>query len=76
MKGIVRELGEINISFIGKARPIKQQPYKLNPIYKKKFKDKIDRMLDDGIIEPVEESEWVRPMVVHENKQGGNKNMC
>jgi hypothetical protein len=28
-------------------------------------------MLEVGIIEPVEESEWVSPMVVQENKQGG-----
>jgi hypothetical protein len=34
-------------------------------------KTKIERMLEDGIIEPVEESEWISPMVVHEKKQGG-----
>jgi hypothetical protein len=28
-------------------------------------------MLEDGVIEPVEESEWIIPMVVQENKQGG-----
>jgi hypothetical protein len=28
-------------------------------------------MLEVGIIEPVEESEWVSPMVVQEKKQGG-----
>jgi hypothetical protein len=28
-------------------------------------------MLDAGIIEPVEESEWVSPMVVQEKKKGG-----
>jgi hypothetical protein len=53
------------------ARLIKQQPYKLNPIYKKKFKAKIDRMLEAGIIKPVEESEWISPMVFHEKNQGG-----
>ena len=46
------------------ARPIRQRPYRLNPIYKKKFKAEIDRMLEARIIEPVEESEWVSPMVV------------
>jgi hypothetical protein len=34
-------------------------------------KAKIDRMLEVGIIEPVEESEWIIPMVVQEKKQGG-----
>ena len=28
-------------------------------------------MLEARIIEPVEESEWISPMVVQENKQGG-----
>jgi hypothetical protein len=43
----------------------------MNPIYKQKVKAEIDRMLEAGIIEPVEESEWISPMVVHKNKQGG-----
>jgi hypothetical protein len=52
------------------ARPVKQRPYRLNPVYKKKVKEENDRMLEVGIIEPVEESEWISPMVVQENKQG------
>jgi hypothetical protein len=45
----------------------------LNPIYKKKVEVEIDRMLEDGIIEPLEESEWIISMVVQEKKQGGIK---
>jgi hypothetical protein len=40
----------------------------LNPIYKQKVKDEIDRMLEAGIIEPVEESKWISPMVVQDKK--------
>jgi hypothetical protein len=43
----------------------------MNPIYKQKVKAKIDRMLEARIIEPVEESEWISPMVVQDKKQGG-----
>ena len=43
----------------------------MNPIYKQKVKAEIDRMLEVRIIELVEESEWISPMVVHEKKQGG-----
>jgi hypothetical protein len=43
----------------------------VNPIYKKKLKEEIDRILEVGIIEQVEESKWISPMVVQENKQGG-----
>ena len=35
------------------------------------MKEEIDRMLEDGIIEPKEESEWISHMVVQEKKQGG-----
>jgi hypothetical protein len=43
----------------------------LNPVYKKKVKEEIDKMLEVGVIEPVEESKWISPMVVQEKKQGG-----
>jgi hypothetical protein len=34
-------------------------------------KEEIDIMLEAGIIEPVEESEWISHVVVQEKKQGG-----
>jgi hypothetical protein len=71
MKGIEGEIGEMKIPPRAEAIPIKQRPYRLNPIYKQKFKAIIDRMLEDGIIEPVEEYEYVSPMVFQEKKQGG-----
>jgi hypothetical protein len=71
MKGIEGDLGEMKIPLRVEVRPIKQQPYRLNLIYKQKFKVEIDRMLGVGIIEPVEEFKWIRPMVVQENKKGG-----
>jgi hypothetical protein len=46
IKGISRELGEMKIPLRAEARPIRQQPYKLNPIYKKKVKAEINRMLE------------------------------
>ena len=42
----------------------------MNPRYKDCVKDEIDRMLDAGIIKPLEESEWIRPMVVQDKKIG------
>jgi hypothetical protein len=71
MKGIAGELGEMKIPLRPEARSIRQRPYRLNPIYKQKVKAKIDRMLEAKIIEPVEESEWISPMVVQYKKQGG-----
>jgi hypothetical protein len=71
MKGIAGELGEMKIPLKPEARPVRKRPYRLNPVYKQKVKAEIDRMLEAGIIEPVEESEWISPMVVQEKKQGG-----
>jgi len=68
MKGIAGELGEMKIPLRPEVRSIKQRPYRLNPIYKKKVKAEIDRMLEVGIIEPVKESEWISLMVVQDKK--------
>jgi hypothetical protein len=46
----------MKIPFKPDARLVKQRPYRLNPKYKQKVKIELDRMLEAGIIEPVEES--------------------
>ena len=64
MKGILRDLGVMIIPLKAHAKPMKQCPYRLNPKYKEKVRQELDKMIATGIIEPVEESEWVSPMVV------------
>jgi hypothetical protein len=59
MKGIAGDLGEMKIPLRAEAMPIRQWAYRLNLIYKQKFKAEIDRMLEVGIIEPMEESKWI-----------------
>ena len=54
----------MRIPLNGGAKPVKQRPYRLNPRYKEKVRKELDKMLAAGIIELVEESEWVSPMVV------------
>ena len=54
MKGILRDLGEMNILLKSDEKPVCQRPYRLNPRYKDRFKVEIDRMLDAKIIKPVE----------------------
>jgi hypothetical protein len=70
MKGIKGPMGEMRIPLKPDAMPVKQRPYRLNPKYKEKVKIELDRMLEAGIIEPVEESEWVSPMVVQDKNIG------
>ena len=76
MKGIVGYLGEMNIPLNPNAKPIKQWPYRLNPRYKEKIKEELDFMLDAGIIEPIEESKWINPMVVQDKKTTGEVRIC
>lgn len=70
MKGIAGDLSEMKIPLKPDAKPAKQRPYRLNPRHKEKVQAEIQRMLDAGIIEPVEESEWISPMVVQDKKTG------
>jgi hypothetical protein len=68
IKGVKGPMGEMKIPLKPDARPVKQIPYRLNPKYKKKVKIELDRMLEAGIIELVEESKWIIPMVVQDKK--------
>jgi hypothetical protein len=68
MKGIKGPMGEMKIPLKLDARPVKKIPYKLNPKYKQKLKIELNKMLEAGIIEPVEESEWISPMVGQDKK--------
>ena len=64
MKGILGDIGVMKIPLKLDAKPIKQRLYRLNPKYKEKVRMELDKMLAAEIIKPVEESEWVSPMVV------------
>ena len=76
MKGIVGDLGEMKIPLKPDARLVKQRPYKLNMCYKEKVKAELDRMLEAGIIELVEESEWINPIVIQDKKATGEVRIC
>ena len=76
MKGILGDIGVMKIPLKKDANPVKQHPYRLNPKYKEKVIMELDMMLAAGIIEPIEESEWVSPMVVQEKKTKGEIRIC
>ena len=76
MKGILGDLGVMRIPLKEGAKPVKQCPYRLNPKYKEKVRKELDKMLATCIIEPVEESEWVSPMVVQDKKTKGEIRIC
>jgi hypothetical protein len=70
MKGKKGPMGEMKIPLKPYASPIKQRPYRLNPKYKEKVQIELDRMLEALITEPIEESEWISPMVFQDKKTG------
>ena len=76
MKGILGDIGVIKIPLKPDAKLVKHCPYRLNPKYKEKVRMELEKMLAAGIIEPVEESEWVSPMVVQEKKTKGEIHIC
>eukprot|EP00253_Pinus_taeda_P014848 PITA_14848 len=45
------------------AKPIKKSLYRLNPKYKEKVHQELDKMMEASIIEPVEESDWNAPTI-------------
>jgi hypothetical protein len=68
MKGIKGPMGEMKIPLRPDGIPIKQRSYSLNPKYNQKVRIELDRMLKARIIEPVEQSKWIIPMVVQDKK--------
>ena len=76
MKGILGDIGVIKIPLKPDVNPVKQRPYRLNPKYKEKVRMELDKMLAARIIEPIEESKWVSPMVVQEKKTKGEIRIC
>lgn len=58
MKGLVQEMGEMKINILPDAKLVKKKTCKLAHKYKDIAKTKIDNMLKDGIIYPIDQYEW------------------
>ena len=48
----------------------------MNPKYKENVKVELDHMLDTRIIEPVEDSEWIIPIVIQDKKTTSEVRIC
>jgi hypothetical protein len=72
LEGIPSELGEHAIDLQEGAVPVRQRQYRLNPRYSLMVKEEIDRLLEAGFIYPVNNSEWVSPIVVVPKKVGAD----
>ena len=76
LKGIIGDLGVMRITLKPDTKPVKQRPDHLNLKYKEKVHVELDKMLAVGIIEPMEEFDWVNPMVVQEKKKKDEIRIC
>jgi len=76
LKRIIRDLGVMKIMLKPNAKPIKQRPHHLNPKYKERVHLELDKILAAGIIEPIEEFDWVSPIFVQEKKQKDEIRIC
>ena len=70
MKGVPAEVVTHSIPMRTDARPIRQRPRPMNPNYAQQVKAEITKMLDAGIIYPIERTTWVSPIVVVPKKSG------
>lgn len=64
MKGTIGDLGVMKITLKLDKKPVKQKLYHLKLKYKERVHVELDKMLVEGIIEPVEESDSVSQIVV------------
>ena len=62
-----------HIDLIDGAIPVRQRQYRLNPKYSLTVKEEINRLLEARFIYPVNNSEWVSPIVVVPKKVGADR---
>jgi hypothetical protein len=68
LKGIKGSMGEMKIELKPSSRLVKHRPNYLNPRIKEKVKKEVDKMLATGLIFPIEEVEWIIPIVIQSKK--------
>ena len=62
------DLGVMEITLKLDVKRVKQRHYCLNPKYKERVYLELNKMLAAGIIEPIEESDWVSLMIIQDKK--------
>ena len=72
LKGILPDLGKHHTDLIEGSVPVRQRQYRLNPKYSLMMKEEIDRLSEVGFIYPINNSEWVSPIVVVPKKVGAD----
>jgi hypothetical protein len=58
------------------SKLVKHMPYRLNPRVKQKVKKEMDIMLEIGMIFPMDEVEWINPIVIQKKKGNEDIQVC
>ena len=61
-------MGEMKIELKPDSRLVKHKPYQLNPRIHEKVKKEVDKILVARLIFPIEEVEWISPIVIQSKK--------
>ena len=75
LQGIPPDLREYHIDLIDGAVPVRQHQYRPNPKHSLMVKEEIDRLLEANFIYPVNNLEWVSPIVIVPKKVGVDGNV-
>ncbi|KAH9315426.1 hypothetical protein KI387_024053, partial [Taxus chinensis] len=70
LKGVHHSLGEMRIMLKDGVCPVRKRHYRMNPNMCVRVKEELDKMIASGIIEAMEESKWISPMVISIKKDG------
>ena len=70
IKGISPSIVQHRIHLIDDAKPTRDTQRRLNPIMKEAVRGEILKCLDNGIIYPISDSQWVSPIHVVPKKSG------
>jgi len=70
IKGISPSIVQHRIHLTKKVKPKRDPQRRLNPIMQEVVRTKIVKLLDNGIIYPISDSQWVSPVHVVPKKAG------
>ncbi|KAL3694203.1 hypothetical protein R1sor_007854 [Riccia sorocarpa] len=70
MKGVPPEICQHKIKLLPSAKPMVQQPYRMNPNYAETVKKEIDKLKEADFIYHVKEYNWLSPIVIVPKKNG------
>ncbi|GFH61911.1 hypothetical protein CTEN210_18387 [Chaetoceros tenuissimus] len=61
---------EVHLTLKKDAKPVQSKPYKVPFLHRQVFKNELDRLVEEGVMEKAPRSEWVAPTFIIPKKDG------